>query len=53
MSRLDRPGGQRPSKDIISRGRLSFELDLKQPEDQDCAVALAKRADVLPGFPAG
>jgi alpha-methylacyl-CoA racemase len=45
--RLDRPGGQRRAKDIISRGRLSFELDLKQPEDQDCAVALAKRADVL------
>jgi alpha-methylacyl-CoA racemase len=45
--RLDRPGGQRRAKDIISRGRLSFELDLKQPEDLDSAVALARRADVL------
>jgi alpha-methylacyl-CoA racemase len=45
--RLDRPGGQRRAKDIISRGRLSFELDLKQAKDLDCAVALAKRADVL------
>jgi alpha-methylacyl-CoA racemase len=45
--RLDRPGGPRRAKDIISRGRLSFDLDLKQPEDLDCAVELAKRADVL------
>src|SRR5262245_56129042 len=45
--RLDRPGGQRRAKDIISRGRLSFELDLKQPADLDCAMALAGRADVL------
>jgi alpha-methylacyl-CoA racemase len=45
--RLDRPDGQRRAKDIILRGRLSFELDLKQPADLDCAVALAKRADVL------
>ena len=45
--RLDRPGGQRRAKDIISRGRLSFELDLKQPPDLDCAIALAERADVL------
>jgi alpha-methylacyl-CoA racemase len=45
--RFDRPGGQRRAKDIISRGRLSFELDLKQSADLDCAVALAGRADVL------
>jgi alpha-methylacyl-CoA racemase len=45
--RLDRPGGQRRAKDIISRGRLSFELDLKRPEDLDGALALAARADVL------
>ena len=45
--RLDRPDGQRRAKDIISRGRLSFELDLKQAADLDCAAALAKRADVL------
>jgi alpha-methylacyl-CoA racemase len=45
--RLDRPGGRRRAKDIISRGRLSFELDLKRPEDLDCALALAARADVL------
>jgi alpha-methylacyl-CoA racemase len=45
--RLDRPDGQRRAKDIISRGRLSFELDLKQPADLDCAITLAGRADVL------
>jgi alpha-methylacyl-CoA racemase len=45
--RLDRPGGQRRAKDIISRGRTSFELDLKQPEDLECARALASGADVL------
>ena len=45
--RLDRPGGQRRAKDIISRGRLSFELDLKRPEDLDAARAVATRADVL------
>ena len=45
--RLDRPGGPGRAKDIVSRGRLSFELDLKQPKDLDCALALARRADVL------
>jgi alpha-methylacyl-CoA racemase len=45
--RLDRPDGQRRAKDIISRGRLSFALDLKQSADLDCAIALAKQADVL------
>ena len=45
--RLDRPGGQRRAKDIISRGRLSFELDLKRLEDLDAARAVATRADVL------
>ena len=45
--RLDRPGGQRRGKNIISRGRLSFELDLKRPEHLDCGLALAVRADVL------
>jgi alpha-methylacyl-CoA racemase len=45
--RLDRPGGPRRAKDIITRGRLSYELNLKDPQDLDCAMALAGRADVL------
>src|ERR1700757_5088917 len=45
--RLDRPGGPRRAKDIITRGRLSYELNLKHPQDLDCAVALTRRADVL------
>ncbi|WP_207221903.1 CaiB/BaiF CoA transferase family protein [Pigmentiphaga kullae] len=45
--RLERPGAKRRARDIILRGRRSFALDLKQPDDAACARELALRADVL------
>lgn len=45
--RLERPGAKRRAKDILLRGRRSFELDLKQADDAACARGLALRADVL------
>ena len=48
--RLDRPGTpapERPEADVVSRGRRSVTLDLKQPADLALAQRLASASDVL------
>ncbi|MGW6458485.1 CaiB/BaiF CoA transferase family protein [Streptomyces sp. NPDC055078] len=50
--RVDRPGGQAgnplaPEKDLLNRGKVSVELDLKNPADVAGALALVRDADAL------
>lgn len=48
--RIDPPGGPRlktPAVDMLSRGKLSLELDLKKSGDAATAIELMKRADVV------
>jgi len=50
--RIDKPGGRdvgtsRSNKDILLRGRRKVELDLKQPDDVEKALALIAKADAL------
>jgi alpha-methylacyl-CoA racemase len=50
--RATRP--DRPSMDLLSRGRRSIALDLKRPEGVECALRLVERADaLLEGFRPG
>lgn len=50
--RVDRPGGNAlqmssPDKDILSRGRPSTAIDLKDPRGVDVVLDLVERADIL------
>ena len=45
--RIDRTGPKGDSTEVLSRGRRSVTLDLKDPDDRSVAIALAQRADVL------
>lgn len=48
LVRLDRPGGSDPySKNVVSRGRPTVTVDLKDPGDLAGTVALVDRADAL------
>ncbi|TNC10961.1 CoA transferase [Methylobacterium terricola] len=48
LVRLDRPGGADPySKNVVSRGRPTVTVDLKDPADLAGALALLDRADAL------
>src|SRR5438105_15860511 len=47
--RVDRPGAQEAGADlyVLSRGRGSITIDLKQAEGTDTLLRLVERADVL------
>ncbi len=45
--RLSRPAGRERKHDATTRGRTSFEMDLKAPQNIDAVLSLARRADVL------
>jgi alpha-methylacyl-CoA racemase len=48
LIRLDRPSGADPySRNVISRGRPSVPVDLKNPGETDRVLALLDRADAL------
>ncbi|MFH6784533.1 MULTISPECIES: CaiB/BaiF CoA transferase family protein [Methylobacterium] len=48
LVRLDRPGGADPySKTVVSRGRPTVTVDLKDPADAAGTLALLERADAL------
>jgi alpha-methylacyl-CoA racemase len=54
--RIDRPGDGRPGRaaDVMSRGRRSIGLNLKQPEDIETTLALLAKADgLIEGFRPG
>lgn len=45
--RIDRKGGKTAKYDVMSRGRRSVALNLKDADDKAKALALASKADVL------
>lgn len=45
--RIDRPGGGRAPRDVLSRGRRSIAIDLKKPGGREVVLRLAARADAL------
>ncbi len=54
--RIDRPGDGRPGRpaDIMSRGRRSISLNLKDPKDVETALKLIDKADgLIEGFRPG
>jgi alpha-methylacyl-CoA racemase len=52
--RIERVGAHWPDVPIITRGRATMRLDLKQPEDCDAALAILASADaVVEGFRPG
>ncbi len=54
--RIDRPGAGQPGRaaDVMSRGRRSVSLNLKEPKDVERALALIEKADgLIEGFRPG
>ncbi|HAY05359.1 MAG TPA: carnitine dehydratase, partial [Hyphomonas sp.] len=54
--RIDRPGDGRPGRaaDVMSRGRRSIGLNLKDPRDVEVALKLLEKADgLIEGFRPG
>jgi alpha-methylacyl-CoA racemase len=54
--RIDRPGDGKPGRaaDVMSRGRRSISLNLKDPADVDVALKLIEKADgLIEGFRPG
>jgi alpha-methylacyl-CoA racemase len=45
--RIDRPGGARRPRDVVSRGRESIAIDLKQPGARDVVLRLVDQADAI------